>query len=82
MARVFKEITEEQYLSLGDIGIKVAFDWAGGGWSFTPMEDLLKLTDESFIWRREYYHASKANGRQLVFYVAVDQEEDCGDQSN
>lgn len=79
MARVFKKITEEQYLSLGDVGVKVAFDWAGGGGSFTSMEDLRRLADDSFVWNREYYQACKANKRQLVFYAVVDQEEGRGD---
>jgi len=76
MARVFKKITEEQYLSLGDVGVKVAFDWAGAGWNYYSKETLLDQEDHSWIYNKEDYLTIKGvDHREFIFYAVVDSED-------
>lgn len=76
MARIFKKITEEQYLSLGDMGVKVAFDWAGAGWNYYSKETLLDQDAYSWVYRKEDYLAIKGMAnKHFVFYAVVDSED-------
>lgn len=82
MARIFKKITEEQYLSIGDMGVKVAFDWAGAGWNYYSKETLLDQDECSWIYSKEDYLAIKGmDNKHFVFYAVVDSE-DVDNESN